>query len=369
MNAVDGARLIAAARLHRDVELTGTENTPYVYDLTKGYPGAIPTDLTYRPGKNELAVVDSRFHATKAANGGEFRYSITDTFPIGMGFQEKIKFPTERTDYISAGPDQGWHESMSNGPGAIEQRGGIVHYRGGTRSGTDWFKPVWHPWLGTGLGWGQQRAGNNLQFNTPGWGDSGPDHTGFGDVWNESSMTQFTEVYVDGVRVDRKTSSGAYARNVKPTEQDFKVVTDTTLDPDVWRLATKGHSEWTFKSSATPADRWTYLPMLNLGFDVDTDLHGDVRAGKRLDLGIFSEYVKGAPDTGRITGSTLEVSFDDGATWTSVELDGVRGRSAVWAGSVRVPDDAQYISVRASAADDRGGSVKQEILRAVGVRK
>lgn len=42
VNAVDGARLIAAARLHRDVELTGTENTPYVYDLTKGYPGRSP---------------------------------------------------------------------------------------------------------------------------------------------------------------------------------------------------------------------------------------------------------------------------------------------------------------------------------------
>lgn len=279
VNAADGARLIEAARLDRGVELTGTQYTPYVYDLTEGYPGAIPTDLTYRPGENELAVVNSKFHAAKAADGGEFRYSITDTFPVGMGFQEKIKFPTERTDYISAGPDRGWHESMSNGPSAIEERGGIVHYRGGTRSATDWFKPVWHPWLGTGLAWGQQRAGNNLQFNTPGWGDSGPDHTGFGDVWNQKSMTQFTEVYVDGVRVDRKTGSGAYARNVKPTEQDFRVVTDTTLDPEVWRLATKGHSEWTFKSAATPAEHWTYLPMLNLGFDVDTDLHGDVRAG------------------------------------------------------------------------------------------
>ncbi|MEE1808130.1 S8 family serine peptidase [Streptomyces sp. BE133] len=369
VNAADGARLIETARLNRGVELTGTQYTPYVYDLTEGYPGAIPADLTYRPDKSELAVVNNKFHAPKPADGGEFRYSITDSFPYGIGFQEKIKFPAERTDYISAGPDQGWHESMSSGPGAIEERGGVVHYRGGTRSGTDWFKPVWHPWLGTGLGWGQRRAGNNLEFNTPGWGDSGPDHTGFGDVWHESSITQFTEVYVDGVRVDRRTSSGAYAWNVKPTEQDFKVVTDTTLDPEVWRLATKGHSEWTFKSSATPADRYTYLPMLNLGFDVDTDLHGDVRAGERLDFGIFSEYVKGAPDTGRITGSTLEVSFDDGATWASVGLDGVRGKSAAWAGSVRVPDDAQYISVRASAADDKGGSVKQEIIRAVGVRK
>lgn len=369
VNAQDGARLIEAARRGRDVELTCTEFTPYVYDLSKGYSGAIPADLTYRPGKRELAVVNNKFHAPKPADGGEFRYSITDSFPYGMGFQEKIKFPAERTDYVSAGPDQGWHESMSSGPGALEERSGVVHYRGGTRSGTDWFKPVLHPWLGTGLGWGQRRAGNDLEFNTPGWGDSGPDHTGFGEVFNQKSLTQFTEVYVDGVQVDRKQSSGAYARNVKPTEQDFKVVTDTTLDPDVWRLATKGHSEWTFKSSATPADRWTYLPLLNLGFDVDTDLHGDVRAGNRLDLGIFSEYVKGASDTGRITGSTLEVSFDDGATWTSVELDGGRGKSAAWAGSVRVPNDAQYISVRASAADDKGGSVKQEIIRAVGVRK
>ncbi|WP_327713141.1 S8 family serine peptidase [Streptomyces sp. NBC_00464] len=369
VNAQDGARLIEAARLGQKVELTGTQFTPFVYDLTEGYPGAIPTDLTYRPAKSELAVVKNKFHATKAADGGEFRYSITDAFPVGLGFQEKIKFPAERTDYVSSGPGKNWHESMSSGPGVFEERSGIVHYRGGIRTGVDWFKPVWHPWLGTGLGWGQQRAGNDLQFNTPGWGDSGPDHTGFGEVYNQKSLTQFTEVYVDGVQVDRRKSSGAYARNVKSTEQDFRVVTDTTMDPDVWGLSLKGHSEWTFKSSATPADRWTYLPLLNLGFDVDTDIRGDVPAGRRLDLGIFSEYVKGAPDTGRITGSALEVSFDDGATWKSVELDGVRGKSATWTGSVRVPSDARYISVRASAADDRGGSVKQEIIRAVGVRK
>ncbi|MEU1365422.1 S8 family serine peptidase [Streptomyces sp. NPDC005803] len=369
VNAEDGARLIEAARLDRGVELTGAEFTPYVYDLTEGYPGAIPADLTYRPGRNELAVVTDTFHAPKEADGSEFRYSVTDTFPMGMGVPEKIAFPVERTDYISAGPERGWHQSVTSGPGAIEEREGVVYFRGGERSTTDWFKPVWHPWLGTGLGWGQERAGNNLQFNTPGWGDSGPDHTGFGDVWHASSVTQTTEVYVDGVRVDRRLGSGAYARKVKSTEQDFRVVTDTALDPDVWRLATKGHSEWTFKSAATPADRWTYLPMLNLGFDVDTDLHGDVRAGSRLDLGIFSEYVKGAADTGRITGSTLEVSFDDGATWRSVPLDRVRHRSASWAGSVRVPHDARYVSVRASATDDRGGSVEQEIVRAVGVRK
>ncbi|MEU6703149.1 S8 family serine peptidase [Streptomyces wuyuanensis] len=365
--SADGARLRSAAARHQRLELTGTRYTPYVYDLSEGHPGAVPEDLVFRPGKRDLAVLDSRFHGTRPADGGEFRYSITDTFPIGFGFPERIAFPAERTDYVSTGPGQRWHESVTNGPDAIEQRSGTPVYRGGTHSTLNWFRPVWHPWLGTGLGWGQQRSGNDLSFNTPGWGDSGPDHTGFGNVWSDDSMTQFTEVYVDGERVDRRMSSGAYAWDVEPTEQEFRVVTDTTLDPERWRLSTRGHSEWTFRSKETPADRDTFLPMLNLGFDVDTDLTGNVRAGRKLDVGLFSEYVKGASGTGRITGATLEVSYDDGATWHTVRLDRERGARAAWEASLTVPKGAGFVSLRASASDDRGGSVKQEIIRAVGV--
>ncbi|MGW6775004.1 S8 family serine peptidase [Streptomyces sp. NPDC055037] len=368
VNAADGALLLESARRHRSAELTGTRYTPYVYDLSEGHPGAIPTDLVYRPGTRELAVLNTKFHAAEPVDGGEFRYSITDTFPIGFGFPERTAYPAERTDYVSTGAGQYWHESVTAGPATLEQRGGVVTYRGGTRSGLDWFKPVLHPWLGTGLGWGQQRRGNDLRFNTPGWGDSGPDHTGFGDVWSDDSMTQTTEVYANGQLVDRKTSSGAYAWDADPAEQTYKVVTDTTLDPERWRLSTKGHAEWTFRSAETPTDRETFLPLLNLGFDVDTDLAGDVRAGKRLSLGIFSEYVKGAPDTGRIGGGRLEVSYDDGKSWTAVSLDRAGGERAAWEGTVRVPKDAAYVSLRASATDDRGGSVTQEIIRAVGVK-
>ncbi|MEV6650220.1 hypothetical protein [Streptomyces sp. NPDC051219] len=84
---------------------------------------------------------------------------------------------------------------------------------------------------------------------------------------------------------------------------------------------------------------------------------------------IFSENIEGAAGTGKISGGTLEVSFDDGRTWSKAELDGVRGKAAAWAGSVRVPAEAQYMSLRASASDDRGGSVEQEIIRAVGVKR
>lgn len=365
VNAADAARLRHAGK----VDMTGTRDTPYVYDLSEGHPGAIPDrDLTYEPKGRELAAVDVRFHAARPVSGGEYRFSLTDTFSLGLGFSERIDYPAERTDYVSTGPGQRWHESVTAADGALEQRSGVLTYRGGSRPDLDWFKPVWHPWLGTGLGWGQQRSGNAVQFNTPGWGDSGPDHTGFGDVWTGGSgMTQFTEVYLDGERVDRRQSSGAYVWDAPADEHTYKVVTDTTLDADRWKLATKGHAEWTVRSAATPEDRWTYLPLINLSFDVDTDLAGTVRGGARLPVEIGAQYVANATGTGTLGGGTLEVSYDDGGTWRPVPLTG-SGRAA-WHGTLNVPRDAAYVSLRATASDDRGGSVRQEVIRAVGVRQ
>ncbi|MCX4991127.1 MULTISPECIES: S8 family serine peptidase [unclassified Streptomyces] len=362
VGAADAARL----RASRTVDMTGTRNTPYVYDLSQGFEDAVPNrSLTYEPDRRELAVLDTRFHAVKPVSGSEFRYSIADPFPIGLGFQERIDYPAERTDYVSTGTGQTWTESVYVGDGALEERSGLVPYRGGTHDTLDWFKPVWHPWLGTGLGWGQQRAGNQIQFNTPGWGDSGPDHTGFGDVWSDDTgMTQFTEVYQDGVLVDEGKSSAGYVWDAPADEHTYKVVTDTTLDPERWKLSTKGHTEWTVRSAATPEDHYTFLPLLNLGYDIDTDLTGDVRGGK-VPVSLYAEYVKGAPDTGTIGGGKLEVSYDDGKTWKAVPLTGGKAR---WTGTLSVPRGAEFVSLRASARDDQGGTVSQETVRAVGVR-
>lgn len=369
VNAADAAKLLAAAGGKKRLELTGTPYSPYIYDLSQGHKDKIGKNLAYRPGKKDLATLDAKFHAPKPVVGSEFRYSITDTFPIGFGFPERIAYPAERTDYVSTGPGQLWHTSTFQGAeGSLEQRTGTPDYQGGSRQELNWFKPVLHPWLGTGLGWGQERYGNTIDLNTPGWGDSGPDHTGFGDVWSDTTLGQTTKAYVDGKLLDSKTSSGLNLWDLDPAEKTYTVVTDTTRDAATWELATKGHSEWTFRSKETPSDRKTYLPVLNLGFDIDTDLAGDVRGGKKADIGIFSEYVEGVPaaDTGKIGGGKLEVSYNDGKTWTPVKLKG-HGKAA-WEGTVTVPKDARYIALRASATDDRGGSVQQELIRAIGVK-
>ncbi|CAM5505908.1 S8 family serine peptidase [Streptomyces violaceorubidus] len=268
---------------------------------------------------------------------------------------------------MSTGPGQLWHETVTSAGEALEERCGLVDYRGSSRDELDWFKPVWHPYLGTGLGWGQQRAGNWLQFNAPGWGNWGPDHTGFGDVWNEDSgMSQTTSVYLDGELADQGPSSAAYMRTRRPTSTP----TSSSPTPRWTRHAgrsRRGHAELTFRSAATPDDRWTFLPLINLSFDVDTDLAGKVRAGKKLPIGLGAGYVAGAPDTGTIGGGKLEVSYDAGKTWRQVALRGGDGKAS-WQGTLNVPRDAEHVSLRASARDERGGSVTQEIVRAVAVR-
>ncbi|GGU76705.1 peptidase [Streptomyces filipinensis] len=363
VDAADAARLRTAGR----VDMTGTADSPYVYDLSEGHRGAIPDrSLVYTPGRCGLAAVRVTFHAARPADGGEFRYSLTDTFSVGLGFLERVRLPAVRTDYVSTGPGQRWHESVSVGDGTLEERGGLVRYEGGTRPALHWFRPVWHPWLGTGLGWGQQRAGRQIQLNTPGWGDSGPDHSGFGDVWREDSgMSQTTAVYLDGTLVDTRTGSAAYVRDAPADEHAYKVVTDTVLDAGRWTPASTGHSEWTFRSAATAEDHWTYLPLINLAFDVDTDLAGTVRGGRRVPVGFGASYVAGAAGTGTLGEGRLAVSYDGGATWRAVPL---KGAGASWRGTLTVPRGASSVSLRATAHDDKGGSVTQEIVRAVGVR-
>ncbi|MFI9598465.1 S8 family serine peptidase [Streptomyces sp. NPDC052043] len=363
VDAADAARLRRAGR----VDMTGTRNTPYVYDLAQSHRGGIPdTELMYAPGPRQLAAVRTRFHAVRPTGGSEFRYAVTDAFPVGIGFQERIDLPAERTDYVSTGPGLRWQESVTVGDGTLEQRGGPVRYEGGTRPALDWFKPVWHPWLGTGLDWGQQRAGDRLQFNVPGWGDSGPDHTGFGDVWSaDSGMSQTTAVYLDGQVAGQGTGATAYVADAPAAEHTYRLVTDTALDPGRWRLATRGHAEWTFRSSATPEDHWTTLPLINLAFDVGTDLAGDVRGGVRVPVGVRARYVADATGTGTVRDGGLEVSYDEGVTWRPVPLTGGHGS---WRGTLSVPRGAAFVSLRATAGDDRGSSVRQEVVRAVGVR-
>ena len=61
------------------------------------------------------------------------------------------------------------------------------------------------------------------------------------------------------------------------------------------------------------------------------------------------------------------MSYDDGATWQTVAL--AKGATGWWTGGFRAAGKAGgFLSVRASATMDSAYNIKQEIIRAYGLR-
>jgi hypothetical protein len=80
--------------------------------------------------------------------------------------------------------------------------------------------------------------------------------------------------------------------------------------------------------------------------------------------GPLSSQHSSVPCWGGFGNVTLDVSFDDGASWKAVHVkrDG-RG----WVADLDHPVRAAYVSLRASAADLAGNSVEQTVIRAYGL--
>jgi len=83
-------------------------------------------------------------------------------------------------------------------------------------------------------------------------------------------------------------------------------------------------------------------------------------AGQRFQIPIRVEHQPGSAG-GKVTGLTVQVSYDDGATWQSAP---VSGGGSKWTASVTHPAGAGHVSLRAIATDSKGGKVEQTIIRA-----
>lgn len=120
-------------------------------------------------------------------------------------------------------------------------------------------------------------------------------------------------------------------------------------------------------SDTVDSDYFQPFSVLNLDYELGTDLHGDVKANttQRIALKPVSMNLDTVP--GKVTTVKLDVSYDDGATWQKVTLS--KGSGGYWNGSFKTAKKpGGFVSVRASAATDRGYSVKNEIIRAYGLR-
>ena len=95
-----GAGLIALAQAATELTLSRVAYTPYVYDLTRDYPGQVPDrPLVYQPSQRDLAKIDARYYAVHAGARSGYRYDMT--LSPSLGFHEREWHPGTRIEWVT----------------------------------------------------------------------------------------------------------------------------------------------------------------------------------------------------------------------------------------------------------------------------
>ncbi|MFB7337523.1 S8 family serine peptidase [Streptomyces adustus] len=364
-----GKTLIAMAKSGRSrLTVKQTRYTPFVYDLTRDYPGRVPDRaLVYRPAKGDLARIDARYYS---ATGGTAAEGYRSDFTLSPSFNlpESEWHPGTRTEWVT--PGQVWREFHTQGvDGSLpwSMVSGDNRYTKGSTTRLDWFAPLTRPGQSEAFGVYNSRWQNYMTWNVQPWA-SASDNMRLGGYlpWGETPTR--LQVFQGATRIyDNPNSGDMQWKEVPAGNLPYRAVLDAERPGDVFRLSTRTHTEWTFRSDTVDSDSFEPFSVLNLDFKLETDLHGDIRAGSAQELALKPVSLDGGTVPGKVTTVKLDVSYDDGATWQKVTL--AKGAGGYWRGSFRAAGKrGGFLSVRASAGTSGGFAVSNEIVRAYGLR-
>ncbi|MFF3023730.1 S8 family serine peptidase [Gottfriedia sp. NPDC057948] len=368
ISGTEGEALVEAVR-SGDIKLNvqGTENSPYLYDLIKVFNDSIPYEETvYAPQPDELARVDSRYYSDRPAIGTEWRFDFRPNRSVDRRLSwEVMNLPAEREEWVSAPEGSTWYqkstvEKFDQLRDWWEMRHELKKYQPGQQLESDWFKPVIEPSFSSGF-IASYRDKTMLYVSTHPWGDSQVGHAGFfGNGGTHSKLYQGSSLIAEK---DSESVIVYYSNLIPKERKQYTMISDSKRDPNVWSKSTQTHTEWTFWSEYS--ENKPILPMLDLHFDVKTDLAGNVPAARSTKLKLSATHLPNAVGAGTIEGATLEVSFDEGKTWKQTNLN---REGEDWVADIKLPNNpGGSASLRASAWDDVGNSIKQDVIKAFGL--
>ncbi|MFI0728491.1 S8 family peptidase [Streptomyces sp. NPDC021225] len=366
LDGEQGERLTAeAAKRTVRVELKGTPYSPFQYDLVNSARSIPENGLKFAVDKTNTARIDANYyaHAQKEGNllqatghvGGLF-YAST-TVPIRLG--------TAREEYVTARPEVDYWTGVdiagSDGVAVFDT--GWHDFAPGERRAVDWFKQVANPTRGgTWLAQGYSSAvGDYLTVGAIPFPDGESSHLPVA-VWNDRMSVV---LYRGEKEIARKGDYFYTTFYVDLEPGTYRAVQKIDRDAPGWEFSRSATTEWTINVTKTGIVR--QIPMPRLSYDIDLNLRNRVKAGKKLPITVNATLPPNAD--GKVTQVRTWASYDDGATWTPVELSPSQD-TGKYTGTLRLPRASAtpgYVTLRTEATEASGNTIDQTVKRAFGL--
>ncbi|MEV7992147.1 S8 family serine peptidase [Streptomyces sp. NPDC086077] len=360
----DSARLLSRLREPgtATLKVVSHPHPRYVYDLIRHHDGAVPKDPSYRPGPGDLARVDESFRNTTQGQAVAYREDVSLVFDRPTLVQPtRVAAQGTLTSWVSAGDGARWISSAAMRD--LGERGVTRTYTPRSTTSETWFSPIQRPRvLDDGISWqAPYRVGDIISTSVlPAWGDSGA-HAGV--AWVEGDTSKVSLHQGDQLLGEDFNERIVTAEELSPDPRPYRIVVEGKRNLPDRPYSTRTRTEWGFTSATTDHTVLTPLPLVQLDYAVATDLSG--RADRRAGLAVTASHLKGAAGAGVIRTVTLEVSYDDGATWHGTTL---RESGDGWKARLDAPSRARFASLRTTARDSEGNSVGQTLIRAFGLK-
>jgi subtilisin family serine protease len=350
----------------------------YAYDLSFAELGRVPNDLSYRVRERDVAAVRTTVYSSGTGERGWLLHqSKFDACACSAPELERFlpQAGVTRTEYLPGGDDvttiAAWlylydlqgDLLYSRGPGS---------YQAGKRYQEEWLKAPYSPGVpqsairAAGRSPVSTRDDDRLYYSLAAFTDAAGHWTpGF------LPATSSSRVYLDGEQIHENKFALTGTLTVPQRPGTYRIEADVDHDGSLVGLSTQTRTAWTFRSAQTAESK--PLPLIDVDY-VDIRRAGTNRSAldptnaaarnARVELVLAATHQEGstAPAVRELS---VEVSYDDGATWEEATVVGSRGDFVARYRHAKIGDD---VSLRIHASDGAGGELDQTLVRAYRLR-
>ncbi|WP_326820990.1 S8 family serine peptidase [Streptosporangium sp. NBC_01756] len=334
--------------------------SPYAYRLTWFHTGGMVNGFERRVAQRDLAAIHTDYarHLPDAEAEAASRAWPRDGAIFSYLSQTTFGTPFKQVEYVNTDDGIRWQRYLFEyAPDGRLNRfeSPFAVYRSGRTYPEAWNRGVFSPalpWAGAPGHGGVSRTGDVISTDLLMYGDAR------GSLGYSSRATQRTALYRDGTLVGEQPEIET-SFTVPAGEAAYRLVVDTERGAPA-TLSTRVSGVWTFRSGHVTGETPERLPVSVVRFGPALDSENFAPSGRRFTVPVTVQPLAGSA-AGPVRRLSVEVSYDDGATWTKAEI---HGSAAV----LRHPAGDGFVSLRARALDKAGNTAEQTVIRAYRIR-